>query len=266
MQKREKFFLVFFIFLFLSVIVLGLSFFGKLSGILPFLEKETSFVPKISYGLFQSLPFVSESRKIKELKEQNLDLIAKLVDQERLRRENAALLDQFQTQKPKVYNLLLAKTVGAPGFIPGVTTPSSLILDKGEKDFVAVGNIVISKNNLVGKVTKVSFYLSKVDLITKPSVAFPAKTMEESSGVVRGAGEDKMTLDNVLSSQNLKIGDLVLAKGDVNLEGIGIPPDLIVGKIKSIERIPTALFQRAEVKSLIDFNNLSIVFILVQPN
>lgn len=266
MQKKGKFFLSFFIFLLLSIVVLGLSFSGKLSGTLPFLEKTTSFVPKTVYSLFQSLPFVSEGERIKRLKSENLELVAKLAEQEKLLKENAALLSQFQTQETKAYDLLVAEVVGAPGFIPGVTTPSNLILDKGEKDNVKVGNSVVSKNNLIGKVTKVSYFLSKVDLVIHPSVVFPVETINGATGIVKGGEGNKMTLDNVLPSENLKIGDLVLTKGDVDINGIGTAPNLIVGEIKSIEKIPTALFQRAEIKSLLDFNRLSIVFIVVAPN
>lgn len=235
-----------------------------LSGTLPFLEKTTSFVPKTVYGLFQTPPFVYEGKEIERLKRENLELVSKLVDQKKLEEENAALLSQFQTQDVRVDNLLPARIVGAPGFIPGVTTPPNLIVDKGEKDNVKVGQSVVFKNNLIGKVIKVSYYLSKVELVTNTSFAFPIETENGASGIVRGRGEDKMTLDNVLPSENLKIGDLVLTKGDMNIEGIGIPRNLIVGKIQSIEKVPTAIFQKAEVKSLIDFNKLLIVFILLE--
>lgn len=262
MQKKSNFFPVFFIFLILAVVILVLSLLGKVSHVSSFLEKGTAFLPKLTYGFFQGLPFVSEGERIKRLKSENLELVAKLVEQEKLRKENAALLSQFQTSEPRAYDLLPSAIVGSRGFIPGVTTPSSLILDRGEKDFVAAGDSVVLKNNLIGKVSQVSSYLAKVDLVTNTSVAFPAKTVKGALGVVKGGGGDKMTLDNILPSENIKVGDLVLTKGNVNMDGMGIPPDLIVGKIQSIEKIPTALFQRAEVKSLIDFTKLSTVFII----
>ncbi len=266
MQKRSNFFPIFFLFLFLSIIILGLSIFGKLVAPQSFIEKGTSLLPKAFFGFFQGLPFVSEGKRIKELKEENLKLASKLVDQERLKKENAALLSQFQTKEPKSYNLMPAQIVGAPGFIPGVTTPLNLILDKGRRDDVGVGDSVVLKNNLIGKIVKTSSYLSKVDLVTRASLSFTAKTLNGALGVIRGSGGDRMTLNNVLPSQNLKIGDLVLTKGDVNMDGVGIQPDLIVGKIESIEKIPVAIFQKAEVQSFIDLNRLSIVFIVVQPN
>lgn len=264
MQKRSNFFPIFFLFFILSLAIFGLSIFGKLAGVTGFLEKATSFLPKITYGFFQGLPFVSESSLVKKLKDENLILASSLVDQDKLQKENAALLSQFQTKALQTLSLLPAQIVGAPGFIPGVTTPANFILDKGRKDNVNVGDSVVVNNNLVGKVSKVSSHLSKVDIVTNPSVSFTAKTISGTIGVVKGGGADKITLDNVLPSDNLKKNDLVLTKGDVDIDGVGIPADLIVGKIQSIEKVPTNIFQRAEVKSLINFTKLSIVFVVTE--
>lgn len=265
MRKKERLVFTFFIFLVLSIIILVLSFFGKLSGVSGVLERGASFLPKTIYGFFQSLPFVSEGKEIKKLKQENLELASKFVDQEKLKKENAALLSQFQQQDIQTFSLLPAKIVGAPGFIPGVTTPSNFILDKGAKDFVGVGDSVIVRNNLVGRISKVSSFLSKVDIVTNASLSFTAKTTSGTIGVIKGGGGDKITLDNVLLSQNLKLNELVLTKGDVDINGSGIPANLVVGKIQSIEKVPTAIFQRAEVKSLINFTKLSTVFIVIQP-
>ena len=264
MRKKEQLVFTFFIFLALSIIILVLSLFGKLAWPQSFLEKGASFLPKTFFGFFQGLPFVSESSLVKKLKDENLILASLLVDQERLKKENAALLSQFQTKDIQTLSLLPAQIVGAPGFVPGITTPSNFILDKGAKDNVGVGDSVIVGNNLVGKVSKVSSYLSKVDIVTNPLVAFSAKTVSGAIGVIKGAGADKITLDNVLPSENLKLNELVLTKGDVDIDGTGIQGDLIVGKIQSIEKVPTNIFQRAEVKSLVNFTKQSIVFIIIK--
>jgi len=235
MRKKERLVFTFFIFLALSIIILVLSLFGKLAWPQSFLEKGASFLPKTFFGFFQGLPFVSESSLVK-----------------------------FQTKDIQTLSLLPAQIVGAPGFVPGITTPSNFILDKGAKDNVGVGDSVIVGNNLVGKVSKVSSYLSKVDIVTNPLVAFSAKTVSGAIGVIKGAGADKITLDNVLPSENLKLNELVLTKGDVDIDGTGIQGDLIVGKIQSIEKVPTNIFQRAEVKSLVNFTKQSIVFIIIK--
>ncbi|HZJ18567.1 MAG TPA: rod shape-determining protein MreC, partial [Patescibacteria group bacterium] len=71
-------------------------------------------------------------------------------------------------------------------------------------------------------------------------------------------------LDNVLLSENLKKGDIILTKGDIDQEENGYPPDLIIGKIISVDKSPSALFQKADVVSLVDLSKLTTVFIIVK--
>jgi len=47
--------------------------------------------------------------------------------------DNKALRDQFQTENPKSTNLIEADIIGAPGFIPGISIPETLVLNRGEK-------------------------------------------------------------------------------------------------------------------------------------
>lgn len=73
-----------------------------------------------------------------------------------------------------------------------------------------------------------------------------------------------MILDNVLLSETLKVGDVVLTNGDIDQNGKGLPPDLIVGKITSVDKNPSALFQKADVVSFVDFSKLSTLFVQIQ--
>lgn len=262
MRQRERFFLVFFIFIFLSLIILLLSFGGHLKIASTVLEKIASPVGRGVYAAFHKLPFVSENEQTKKLKDKNLSTVVLLAEIEKLKKENSALRDQFQTPMPKSINILSANIVGVPSFIPGVTTPANFILDKGYEDKVRVGYGVVLKNHLIGRVVKTSPRLSKVELIVNSSSSFTAKTKEDVLGVIKGDGK-AMTFSNVLLSENIKVGDLVTTKGDMIMEGIGYPPDLIIGKIKSIDKNPSSLFQKARVESFLDFNKLSIVFIIL---
>jgi len=158
---------------------------------------------------------------------------------------------------------LPSNVVGAPGFIPGLSVPFNLIIDKGSKDNVKVGMGVVVGNNLVGKIVQTSFFLSKVSLVTDPSLSLSSKTTSNAAGVIKGVEGGKMVLDNVILSESLKNGDFVLTNGDINLDGVGLPPDIIIGKIISIEKNPSALFQKAKVESLLNFTKLSKVFVVM---
>ena len=253
---------VFFLVGFLCIIILILSSSGKLK-FLSFLEKPTSAMQSFSYNLLRKLPFLSQDLRIKKLKEDSLDLLSKIIDQEKLKRENQALLDQFQTSYPAATSLLTAKIIGSPGFLPGVSFPEELILDKGSKDNLKVGLAVIVKNNLIGVLTKVSENLSKVSLVNNKASSFTVRVENGAEGIVKGSGND-LTLTNVLLSENIKPGELVLTKGDINEMGIGIPSDLVVGKIISVDKNASDLFQKAKLESFVDFTRLSTIFVYMQ--
>jgi rod shape-determining protein MreC len=161
--------------------------------------------------------------------------------------------------------LLPANIIGASGFIPGTSSPEAIILDKGREDGLRVGNAVLYKNNLLGKISRITDSLSEVILVTNTSSSFTAKTSASGAlGVIKGQGGKKMILDNVLLSDNLKSSDLVLTNGDTDLNGQGFPPGLVVGKIVAVDKKASSLSQRAEVESFIDFTNLTTVFVLVR--
>ncbi len=262
MKKRENLPEVFFIFLFFSILIFSLSKTGVLDGPAGVFQKVLSPLASAS---FQSFSFLKNTGgpKLKKLEEENRNLLKQLVDQQVLKNENQALRDQFQLTNPRSQELIPAKIVGAPSFIPGVSEPSSFILDKGTSDGVNKEDAVVFADNLVGKIEEVNMFFSKVVLVTDVSSLISAKTRDTGAiGVIRGEGGRKMILDNVILSSDLKIGDIVVSKGDLDIKGQGYPPDLILGKIASIEKQPSALFQKAQVQSFLNFANLTTVFIV----
>ena len=260
MQKRGKFFSVFIIFFVLAIIIFGLSRTNIFST--PVSLVTSIFSPVQSNFLHFAVGIRSINKS--DLKEENLKLVEQVSDYQKLKEQNKSLLDQFQTLNPKSSTLLQADVVGAPSFIPGLSSPEYLTINKGLGDNIKVGQAVIFKNNLIGKINKINSNLSQVILITNNKSSFTAQTGGEKSilGVLKGLGSGEMIMDNVLLNETLKNGDLVLTKGDVNLNGEGIPPGLIVGKIISVEKSPSALFQKAQVEGLIDITKLSTVFVI----
>lgn len=265
MKRKENFFPAFFVFLLLSFLLLGLSKLGILNPVNSVLQKIATPFQSATYNFFNSVTLFGESSRLKKLQAENLTLTSMLSDQKKLKDDNASLSDQFQISSPNSNTLLPASIVGAPSFIPGVSAPETFIINRGTSDGIAVGKAVIYKNNLVGKVTKASDFLSEVTLVTNPTSSFTAKTSSSQAlGVIKGQGGGQMILDNVLLSDSLKPADLVLTNGDTSLNGSGYPPDLVVGKIVSVDKKASSLFQRAEVSSFIDFSKITTVFILVR--
>jgi rod shape-determining protein MreC len=262
MKRKENFLPAFFIVFFLCILILSFTLLGSFKSLSSFFEKGASSIQSASFRVFQKMPFMSGDKRIKELEDKNLELLAKVSDYEKLKRENQALSDQFETFYPQSTGLLKVNIVGVSSFIPGVSAPNAFVIDKGAKNNLKIGMAVVVKNNLVGIISKVSENLSEVNAVNNALVSFTAKTENGVTGIIKK--EEGLILGNILLSENLNKGELVLTKGDVNSNGVGIPPDLVVGKIISVEKKPSELFQKAKVESFVDFVGLSTVFVYIE--
>jgi rod shape-determining protein MreC len=264
MVERRLIFKTFIVVFIFSALLLILSGFGVLNWTTGVFSKITSPVQKSFYMAFGHLLAPSNNIVIKKLQEENLTLNKKIVDQAGLEKDIQALRDQFAIDNPKPTNLLPATVLGFPSFIPNISMPETLLIDRGSEDGIVVGQAVVSKDNLVGRIVKTTLDKSLVYLITHPDFTFTAKILNsKTEGIVRGLGGGEMILDNVLLSDTVKKQDLVLTKGDLTIDNKGFPGDLVVGKIVAVDKIPSALFQTAGIKSLLDFSKLETVFIYI---
>ena len=201
-----------------------------------------------------------DSAQIKKLKDENKALTKKFVDYENMKRDNEALRSQFEDGDTKDYKLLPARVIG---FLGKFSFPQSLIINKGEKDSIKKGMAVIIDNKLIGKISKVSVDYSEITLITSPDFTGLARSSENSApGIVNGA-HDFVLFNRVDVNEKLTVGEFVLTKGEVNSEGFGAPPDLIIGKIASVNKTESLPFQTAKVESDIQFSKLSTVFVIL---
>lgn len=193
--------------------------------------------------------------------EKKLAQIQTNVTNQESNREMQALRDQFEASDGSPSYLLPVRIVGYRGFLPGVREPSSLVIDGGTNEAVTTGQAVVYENNLVGRVIKTTKTLSEVQLLSDSDLTFTAETQtNKSTGVIRG-GQERMVFGNVVLSDELEKGDIVVTKGDVAVNGGGFPPNIIVGEIVATEKRQSDLFQLAEVESLINVTELTTVFV-----
>lgn len=252
MQKRKSFFGVFLIFFILSILLFTLSRAGLLNGLTGFLQSATVPLQRAVFGLAHT----DSKGEVSKLREDNIQLAAQIVEQKEQESEIEALRDQFETSNPSPRTLLPASVIGS--------SDNSLTIDKGQEDKVKKGDVVVIKDNLIGSVEKISQHALVVNIITADNTSFTAKTLKTgSTGVVKSQGA-KLIFDNVVLSDKLEKGDLIITKGDIDEKSLGFPPDLVVGKIISINKKASSLFQSAEVESLVDFGRLETVFVITQ--
>jgi rod shape-determining protein MreC len=249
MQKRGNVVPIFIGFFILSLLIF--LFFSK--GIAGLLEQLT--VP-LQKSMFASLHKPGENKtETEKLREENSRLLTELAHQNELEKENKALKDQFNTPDISSHKLLSADVIR--------TENDEIIINRGSSDGVKKGGIVIVKNSLIGRVVEVSAHISVVNLVTHGDILFTAQASKtQALGVINGRGGG-MIFGNVILSEVLDKGDLVMTKGDINKDGSGYPPHLIVGKITSVNKRASNLFQVAQVQSLIDLSRLSVVFVMI---
>ena len=260
MQQRTNFLPFFIVFFSLSLFLIVLGKFGILNGVASIVNKTVFPLRATTLNIFGL-----QNSAIKMLSEENAALRKKNSENQSLILENKALKDQFAQSSSTSQSLLPSRVVGAPGFIPGVSLPEYLIINVGSNDSVMPGATVVVGNYLVGKIISSTNDYSKVELINHKNSSFTAKVAStdgrQASGVIKGRGNENLAFENVLLSLSLKKEDIVTTKGDKDERGIGFPPDLIVGKVVSVEKKSSDLFQKAEVVSFVDFTSLSAVFI-----
>ena len=85
-----------------------------------------------------------------------------------------------------------------------------IILNKGSKDGVEIGNIVIGPGGLLGRVKNTSFYTSSVTLITSPESKLGVWVDRiQINGLLVGLGDDYPSLILYSKDADIKVGDFV---------------------------------------------------------
>lgn len=146
---------------------------------------------------------------------------------------------------------------------------NNITIDKGKKDGIKVGMAVITKNGLVGKISKTSYTSSEIKLITsddvnyKVSVAIKTNDSDnyailngynKKTGLIKLTGVDKTT--------NVAKEDQVVTSG---LGGL-FPGGIYVGTVEKIKSDKYDLSKTLYIKTAQDFNNIHYVTVLKEKS
>jgi rod shape-determining protein MreC len=208
--------------------------------------------------------FFTAPRDIASLRQQNADLQNEVADlqaqviqlQQQVGETQvlAALVD-FSRARPE-------NTYKAAAVIGRDPSPflHYVIINRGSTDGILRGMPVVTDQGLVGRVDAVIADAARVQLITDPgsSVNVRLQNADEEASLV-GSVTGDVILQLIPQDANVETGDLVLTSG----LGGGYPPDLIVGQVVNIRSRDYDLFQQATVQSVVDFNRLQIVLVIV---
>lgn len=217
----------------------------------------------IQYGLYKTsqsvgkqLEFVIIARRSaqqnKALQEQLAHVLSENANLRRKLAETESFLNQQNTLSPQNFNLLAARPLGISRY---------LIIDKGTDDGVKNNQVVIYKDNYIGKISETSPKKSQVMLVSDPDshlAAFVSDQNGKAKGVLSGQFGQDMLLDKVLHQEPLSKDDLVYSEGTET----EIPRGLVLGIISEVDQRENQIFKQAIVKSVFDIANIDVVFVI----
>lgn len=135
----------------------------------------------------------------------------------------------------------------------------TMVINRGVRHGVARGMPVVTGQGLVGRITDVTANAARVMLITDPNSNVNARLQTtRAQGRVEGQLTGNLRMKWIPLDADVQIGDVVLTSG----LGGNFPPDIQIGQVESRLREEFALNQEAEVRSLVDFDNLEFVLVI----
>lgn len=191
-------------------------------------------------------------------------------ENETLRKENLELTSDkalLQKQIDDLNSLLkqqqdfdLKYDLEAVRVVRYLDSQTEIIINKGSNSKLKIGQPVVFGKNMIGIVNDVLDSSARVVLITAPGIRLPVILIEsKTKGFIKGDGANGIILFEVPNDKKILADDQLYTSGN----DLGTPYGLIIGKVINIKSNPAKVSQEAEVKSNINFNNLSELFVVI---
>jgi rod shape-determining protein MreC len=136
----------------------------------------------------------------------------------------------------------------------------ALIINRGSRDGIKENMpVIVNDGVVVGKIARADNLVATVMLITDADFKLVAIVKgTKSPGLIQGTKGLDVSLKEVPRAEKINIGASVVTTG---VDGI-FPPDLLVGKIRSVEAPENEIFQSAKVTPVVDIRQARIVSII----
>ena len=142
---------------------------------------------------------------------------------------------------------------------------NKIVIDKGLNDEVALSQLVVASNGVVGQVIQVTPLFSTVRLISDPTQFMPVKNARNGiRGITKGmaSNEKGMIVEYVPLDSDVKVGDLFLTSGIGN----SYPSGYLAGRVTSIDDSVDASFLSITLQPSQNMNKLEMVLIIKGKN
>ena len=191
-----------------------------------------------------------------ELKAQALFLKSQLQKLLALEKENKNLR-QLLESKPYIGGKTVVAQLLAVDLDP---TLQQVILDKGRRDKVYVGQPVLDPYGIMGQIIQVGFLTSKMLMITDTHSAVPVEDYRTNMRAIAvGSGQiDQLFLINVPNTSDVQVGDLFVSSG----LGLRFPIGYPVGVVTQVEKPTGVGFAKIILKPTAHLNRTQQVLLM----
>ena len=135
-----------------------------------------------------------------------------------------------------------------------------IIINKGTSDDIKKNYAVVSYEGIIGKIQSVTAFQSVVQLITDSHSKIPILIQRTRTKAFLQGSDGDLKITDTLRSVELKKQDKIITSG---LAGI-FPKGFPVGSITKINKKSFGLFQKADIRSSVDFSKIEEVIVILK--
>ena len=135
----------------------------------------------------------------------------------------------------------------------------SIIIDVGTKQGASVGDIVVSGNALVGRISAIGRSSGRVVLITDPASNVPVRFLQSrTQGMVQGTADGTCIMKYVPRQTEINEFDRIVSSGI----GGAFPKSLYVGDVIEVKQKNAKLFKDIKIKPRVAISKIEHVLVI----
>jgi len=201
--------------------------------------------------------FFGLSQKLKKLEQEKASLLKDYSENINLKIENNSLREMLGIKQRKNYKTVSAKVIG----YNEEKWESEVTLNVGKNNGVLEGMGVINEKGFIGIVTLSASNSCKVRLLNDQQMSIGARILSSRSlGMVEGSPSKKIFLNYISKEDMIYTGDIVMTSEF----GKYIPPEILIGIVKSISSSEANPFKTVEIEPFVNFRSIENVLVILE--
>lgn len=205
--------------------------------------------------------FSEVKKENEELRAKNAELEQKALEYDTLKNENDVLRKEAQFQQANAFYDYVGCSIVS---VPGASALDEYIIDRGKKDGVIKGRVVVTAQGLVGQVLDVSDTWSRIECISSENIGVGALDQNTGdTGIVKGYKDSNknpmVKMYYLHMDSTIKKGDVIVTSGD----GQKYPKGIRIGEVVDVETDGARVMKTAVIKPYVELNRLDKISIIL---